>query len=60
MLVLPHFLMVEEELPDHAAQVQEGVALTGHFIETRLLPALHRKTPPLRTHFCGLLSRLAA
>jgi DNA repair protein RecO (recombination protein O) len=57
MLALPAFLITGEELPDSMAEIAQGVTLTGHFIETRLLPALHRHTPPLRTHFCGLLLR---
>lgn len=60
MLALPHFLMNEEELPDSVAEIASGVALTGHFLETRLLPALHRHSPPLRAHFCSLLSRQAS
>jgi len=60
MLALPHFLMVEGALPDHLDEIAEGIALTGHFIETRLLPALHRHPPAMRTHFCGLLLRQAA
>ncbi len=60
LLALPHFLLVAEELPDNVQEVAHGLALTGHFIETRLLPALHRHTPMLRGHFCQLLQRQGA
>ena len=59
MLPLPGFLM-QDELPDSLSDIAGGVALTSHFIETRLLPSLHRHHPPLRAHFCGLLQRRAA
>lgn len=59
MLALPGFIR-EGELPDSMGDIADGVALTGHFIETRLLPALHRNPPLLRQHFCGLLRRQAA
>lgn len=58
MLPLPPFLM-GDDLPDSMEEIGQGVALTSHFIETRLLPALHRRPPALRTHFCGLLQRHA-
>lgn len=57
MLKLPQFIRDEEHLPETLAEIAEGVALTGHFLESRMLPALHRKTPPLRAHFLGLLAR---
>lgn len=57
MLALPEFVRDGEHLPDGIDQVREGVALTGHFIEARLLPALHRQTPALRGHFLHLLKR---
>lgn len=60
MLALPEFLTTGEGLPDSMAEIASGVALTGHFLETRLLPELHRHMPPLRSHFCGLLLRHAA
>ena len=60
MLMLPDFVKDEEHLPDTYEQVRDGVALTGHFLESRLLPALHRKPPLLRAHFVGLLARYVA
>lgn len=60
LLHLPEFLKAGEDHPDHLHEVAQGLATTGHFIEGRLLPALHRHTPPLRTHFVSLLQRAAA
>lgn len=57
MLALPAFIKDGEHVPESFAQVGEGIALTGHFLETRLLPALHRKPPALRAHFTQLLAR---
>lgn len=59
MLALPPFLHTADHLPDSMEEIAQGVALTSHFIEMRLLPALHRHPPALRTHFCGLLQRYA-
>jgi DNA repair protein RecO (recombination protein O) len=59
MLALPEFVRDDEQLPDDLQEIQRGVALTGHFLESRLLPALHRHVPPLRTHFVALLARRA-
>lgn len=59
MLALPDFIRA-----DHAAdgldEVAQGLALTGQFLETRLLPELHRHAPPLRGHFVGLVQRLCS
>ena len=60
LLALPHFLMEADALPDSMAEIAHGIALTSHFIDTRLLPALHRHPPALRTHFIGLLERRSA
>lgn len=60
MLGLPEFIRDEQHLPDAMAEIQEGVALTGHFLESRLLPALHRNPPPLRSHFVSMLTRRIA
>ncbi|MFZ4541792.1 MAG: DNA repair protein RecO, partial [Rickettsiales bacterium] len=57
MLALPEFIKDAEHIPESLAEVGEGVALTGHFLETRMLPALHRKPPALRAHFISLLAR---
>ena len=57
MLLLPEFIADGQQLPDALDEIAQGVALTGHFLESRLLPALHRHVPPLRTHFIGLLAR---
>ena len=55
--MLPEFVKDGEHLPETYEQVRDGVALTGHFLESRMLPALHRKPPALRAHFVGLLAR---
>lgn len=57
MLELPEFIRDGAELPDSMEDIHHGMALTGHFLETRLLPALHRQPPALRGHFLGLLAR---
>lgn len=57
MLQLPEFIRDHDQLPEAISEVQAGMALTGHFIESRLLPALHRHASPLRAHFIGLLWR---
>jgi len=57
MLQLPEFIKDTDHLPEAMGEVQAGMALTGHFLETRMLPSLHRHTPPLRSHFAGLLAR---
>ena len=56
MLTLPEFLR-EEHAADSLPEVAQGLALTGQFLETRLLPELHRDVPPLRGHFVGLVLR---
>lgn len=60
MLALPEFVRDHEQLPDILSDIHHGVTLTGHFLESRLLPALHRHLPPLRSHFANLLSRSIA
>lgn len=57
MLVLPDFIR-ENDAADSLDEVAQGLALTGQFLETRLLPELHRHAPPLRGHFASLLLRL--
>ena len=57
MLALPEFVRDEAHMPDSMQEISEGIALAGHFLETRLLPALHRHVPPLRMHFVELLAR---
>jgi DNA repair protein RecO (recombination protein O) len=60
MLTLPEFIKDAEHSPESLEQVGQGIALTGYFLETRLLPALHRKPPALRAHFVALLARKTA
>jgi DNA repair protein RecO (recombination protein O) len=57
MLKLPEFIRQAEHFPDALGDIHDGVALTGHFIEGRLLPALHRRPPAMRAHFISLLAR---
>jgi DNA repair protein RecO (recombination protein O) len=59
MLALPEFVRNGAYLPDMIGEIREGIALTGHFLESRLLPALHRHAPPLRAHFLSVLARTA-
>lgn len=59
MLALPEFIH-HDHAADSLAELLDAMALTGHFLETRLLPELHRHMPPLRPHFCGLLARRAS
>lgn len=56
LLALPAFLR-DGETAERISAIGEGLALTGHFLETRLLPELHRASPPLRRHFIGVLQR---
>lgn len=60
MLCLPEFVRDDGHLPDVMTEIRDGVMLTGHFLESRLLPALHRNSPPLRSHFVSLLARKSA
>lgn len=60
MLALPEFMRDEGQMPDMLAEIQQGMLLTGHFLESRLLPALHRHLPPLRLHFSQMVARKAA
>lgn len=57
MLPLPEFIKDMAHAPETLGEVHAGVTLTGHFLETRLLPALNRKPPALRSHFTQLLLR---
>jgi len=57
LLALPEFMREGGHSPDGMGEIRDGVALTGYFLEARLLPALHRHLPPLRAHFAGLLAR---
>lgn len=56
LLTLPGFIH-DGETADSLSDIVASLALTGHFLETRLLPALHRAPSGLREHFIGLLSR---
>jgi DNA repair protein RecO (recombination protein O) len=60
MLALPEFIKEAAHSPDCMGDIHDGVALTGYFLESRLLPALHRHVPPFRSHFADLLRRLVA
>lgn len=60
LLPLPPFLLKGAQLPDSWVEIEQGIRLTGYFLETRLLPSLHRDNPPLRQHFLRLLERQAA
>lgn len=56
MLALPAFIR-DEHAADSLQEIAAGLALTGQFLETRLLAELHRAAPPLRGHFMSLLNR---
>lgn len=47
------------KLPDFSKEfsIAEGLALTGYFLEHRLLEAHHQKMPSTRTRLAGLLSK---
>lgn len=60
MLKLPEFIKDNEHFPDEMRDITDGMTLTGYFLESRLLPALHRHPPALRAHFMGLLARRSA
>ncbi len=57
LLALPPFLLDADHLPDTWEEITQGAGLTGYFLETRLLPALHRDNPHLRQHFLRVLER---
>lgn len=59
MLGLPEFVKDSDAYPDDVSEIVAGLALTGHFLEGRMLPALHRRSPALRAHFVGLVGRRA-
>lgn len=59
LLALPEFLR-DGQAADSLAEIALGLTLTGQFLETRLLPELHRHAPPLRAHFASLLQRLSS
>lgn len=59
MLALPAFIR-DEHGADSITEIGQGLALTGHFLETRLLHELHRAPPPLRGHFVSLVGRAGA
>lgn len=57
MLALPDFIRHQTDIATNHGDISRGLALTGHFIEARMLPALHRKPPALRAHFVTVLAR---
>ena len=57
MLALPPCVRDPSHLADTMLEINQGLALTGYFIESRMLPALHRKPPPLRAHFVQMVAR---
>ena len=57
MLALPPCVRDPSHLADNMLEIAQGLALTGYFIESRMLPALHRKPPPLRAHFVQMVAR---
>jgi DNA repair protein RecO (recombination protein O) len=59
LLALPEFIR-DGHVAEAMGEVAAGLALTGQFFETRLLPELHRTMPPLRAHFSALVLRLGA
>jgi DNA repair protein RecO (recombination protein O) len=56
LLKLPGFLAGPGAVPTDS-DILEGLDLTGHFLERHVFAALHRETPPARTHFLERLRR---
>lgn len=59
MLTLPSFMLAADEIATDTQEILAGTTLTSHFIDTRMLPALHRTPPRLRHHFISMLTRSA-
>ncbi|MES2983872.1 MAG: DNA repair protein RecO [Pseudomonadota bacterium] len=59
MLKLPDFIREAADMAGSMDAIHDGMALTGYFLEARLLPALHRHPSSLRAHFVALLHRRA-
>ncbi len=58
LLKLPPFLLPGRKAPLAPGDVESGFALTGHFLETRVIRARDEEMPESRGRMLGLLSRL--
>src|ERR1700689_238356 len=57
LLRLPRFLMVAENAPLSADDILAGLALTGYFLERRVLAPHERKIPAARLRFVDVIQR---
>jgi DNA repair protein RecO (recombination protein O) len=60
LLRLPRFLLVVENQPPAADDILAGLALTGYFLERRVLAPHERKIPAARLRFVDELRRRTA
>ncbi|HEX2840273.1 DNA repair protein RecO [Hyphomicrobium sp.] len=58
LLKLPPFLLPGRKAPLAPGDIESGFALTGHFLETRVIRARDEEMPESRARMLGLLSRL--
>ncbi len=58
LLKLPPFLLPGRKAPLAPGDVESGFALTGHFLETRVVRARDEEMPESRGRMLGLLGRL--
>jgi DNA repair protein RecO (recombination protein O) len=59
LLSLPSFLLGSRDTPVGPADIEAGLALTGHFLETRVLRPRGEPMPETRHRLAGLLARKA-
>jgi DNA repair protein RecO (recombination protein O) len=59
LLALPRFLVPRSDAEPTPADVLDGLALTGHFLERRVFDPHNRNMPAARTRFVEILRRMA-
>jgi DNA repair protein RecO (recombination protein O) len=58
LLALPQFLLPGRKAPLGPGDVESAFALTGHFLETRVIRAREEEMPDARARMLGFLTRL--
>jgi DNA repair protein RecO (recombination protein O) len=58
LLALPQFLLPGRKAPLGPGDVESAFALTGHFLETRVIRARDEEMPDARARMLGSLARL--
>lgn len=59
LLKLPGFLLASQGGPGGAAEIADGLALTGHFLERHVLGPARARPPAARTRLVERIARLA-